>query len=165
MVVTFQIFELFHKSNRALFPCLQSLILTLGGLGEFSQPSSCLDEAICKHGKSALLLKQNIFGNLTNSAKKRLVTSRKIEPNFSNIFGNLTISASLAPSVAFEWYTMEYPTRHLYFLSIHTSLRRLCLYRKKFKCLVGYNYSIRGLTVPPFCYFPVPKFVYYPRHL
>ena len=25
---------------------------------EFSQPSSCLDEAIYKHGKSALLLKQ-----------------------------------------------------------------------------------------------------------
>ena len=56
---------------------LQSLILTLEGLGEFlkvmqtfdyilglhnclefSQPSSCLDEAmyICKHGKSALTI-------------------------------------------------------------------------------------------------------------
>ena len=94
MRVTFQIcayfYELFYKSNTALFPCLQSLILTLGGLGEFSQPSSCLDETIRKHGKSALLLKQNIFGNPSNSAKKRLVTSRKIEPKFSNIFGNLT---------------------------------------------------------------------------
>ena len=41
MVVTFQIRayfqELFSKNNRALFPCLQSLILTLGGLGEFSK--------------------------------------------------------------------------------------------------------------------------------
>ena len=97
----------------------------------------------CKHGKVLYCL-NNIFGNPTNSAKNRLVISRKIEPNFSNIFGNLTISASRAPSVAFEWYTMKYPTRHLYFVSIHTSLWRLCSYRKKFKCLVGYNYSIRS---------------------
>ena len=111
-----------NRSNRALYTCLQSLILTLGGLGQFSQPSSCLDEAICKHGKSALLLKQNISGSPTNSAKTRLTTCREMEPNFSNIFRNLTISASQAPSVAFERYTMKYPTRHLYFLGIHTSV-------------------------------------------
>ena len=57
--------ELFYESNRALFPCLQSHILTLGGLGEvskviqtreivsglhncleFSQRSSCLEKAL-----------------------------------------------------------------------------------------------------------------------
>ena len=63
-VVTFQIWayfkELSYKSNRVLFPCLHSLILTLKGSGEFStvmqtrdyvlgllefsQPSLCLDE-------------------------------------------------------------------------------------------------------------------------
>jgi len=34
---------------------------------------------------------------------------------------------------------------------------------KKFKWLLGYSYSIRGS--PPFCYFPIAKFVHYPCHL
>ena len=35
--------ELFYKSNRALFPCLPKLILTLGGLLEFSRVMQILD--------------------------------------------------------------------------------------------------------------------------
>ena len=73
MVVAFQIYAYFYElfyictcnNNRVLFRCLQTLILTLAGLGEFSkvmqtrdvvkglhnclevsQPSSCLDEAM-----------------------------------------------------------------------------------------------------------------------
>ena len=73
MVVTFKIWayflELCYKSNRALFPCLQSLSKHLGWGGgvlekflivmqiqdvdkalynclKFSKPSSCLDEAV-----------------------------------------------------------------------------------------------------------------------
>ena len=56
---------MFYLFNRALFPCLQNLILTLGELGEFSkamptlhyvsglhnclefsQPFSCLDDVV-----------------------------------------------------------------------------------------------------------------------
>ena len=57
--------DLFNESKEQLFPCLQRLILTLGGLGqfskgmqtldyvsslhvslEFSQPAWCLDEVL-----------------------------------------------------------------------------------------------------------------------
>ena len=69
--------RIIFKSNRALFPCLQSLVLTLGGLGEFSKlckPSTTSRVFItvsnspnpprvlmklCKHGKSVLLLIHN----------------------------------------------------------------------------------------------------------
>ena len=41
--------ELFDKSNRALFPCLQSLILKLTGLREFSKVMQTRDRVeLCK---------------------------------------------------------------------------------------------------------------------
>lgn len=38
---------------------------------------------------------------------------------------------------AFSWYTMEYPTCHWYFLSIHTCLK-VCVYTKKGEVTCGY---------------------------
>ena len=50
---------------------------------------------------------------------------------------------------AFEWYTIEYPTRHLYFLRTHTSLREVTSdmgdipwFIKRKLCITVLNYVI-----------------------
>ena len=65
-----------------------------------------------------------------------MVTSGEVELNFPNICGNPTISASRAPSVAFEWYTIEYLTRHLYFL-VYTRAFDACVYTEKIQMFRG----------------------------
>ena len=39
----------FYRSNRTLYPCLESLILTFKGLGEFLKVLQILDDISCLH--------------------------------------------------------------------------------------------------------------------